>query len=292
MKSVVVCVATFGRPALLRDCLLSIFESVVGVSGYRTTVLVVDNNAEDISDSIVTSLPSSDSVEWAVCHEPQPGIPFARNRALIESIARRADFIGFIDDDEVVDRRWFEEIMLAVDRPGVDVVSGAVFFKTDPLTSKYSSRPTCRDRAETDNVMFKSWIADRLRFDTAFAFCGGSDNLFFRQAFELGARIVSCDTAIAVESVPIERQSMAWRIRRQWRYGIVSTMIEKKLQHGRSVSLMAVVGMLQVPIGLLQFLVGTLRGRETALRGVDRLVRGVGTLAGLVGVRYDEYKRG
>ncbi len=291
MKRVVVCVATFGRPALLRDCLLSIFESVAGVSGYRTTILVVDNNVDAISESIVASLPSSDSVEWAVCHEPQPGIPFARNRALIESIERRADFIGFIDDDEVVDRRWFEEIMLAVDRPGIDVVSGAVFFKTEPLTSKYSSRPICRDRAETDNVMFKSWIADRLRFDTEFAFCGGSDNLFFRQAFELGAAIRTCESAIAIEVVSTERRSLGWRVRRQWRYGIVSTMIEKKLQRGRSVFLMTAFGMLQIPIGLLQFLVGALGSGDTALHGVDRLVRGVGTLAGLIGVRYDEYKR-
>ncbi len=291
MKRVVVCVATFSRPTLLRDCLLSIFESVVGVTGYRTTILVVDNNAEAISDSIMASLPSADSIEWMVCHEPQPGIPFARNRALIESIERRADFIGFIDDDEVVDRRWFEEIVFAIDHPEVDIVSGVVVPETRRMISGVISRPRLRDRAETGNVIFKAWIADRLRFDTSLAFCGGSDTLFFRQAFELGARIVSCDTAIAVESVPIERQSIGWRIRRQWRYGIVSTMIEKKLQRGRSVFLMTAVGVLQIPIGLLQLLVGALDSRETALRGVDRLVRGVGTLAGLIGVRYDEYKR-
>lgn len=69
-------------------------------------------------------------------------------------------------------------------------------------------------------------------------------------------------------------------------------MIEKKLQRGRSVSLMTAVGMLQIPLGLLQALFGIVGGRETALRGFDRLVRGVGMLAGLMGVRFDEYKRG
>lgn len=292
MTHVAICVATFGRPDLLRPCLTSIIESVVCVTRYRVTIIVVDNHESVAVEPLLRDLSGVHDLELVLCHEPRPGIPFARNKALVEALARDADFIAFIDDDEVVDREWFDQIMSAVDQGGVDVVSGAVFIKDNRLIPKYPKRPTERDRAETDNVVFRSWLARALRFDESFAYCGGSDNLFFRQAYELGARIRTCESAIVTESLSPARRSWIWRIRRQWRYGIVSTMIEKRLQRGRRPVQILIMGMIQMPLGVAQWLTDLVLGRELGMRGLDRFVRGAGMLAGLAGLRYDEYKRG
>jgi glycosyltransferase involved in cell wall biosynthesis len=291
MTHVAICVATFGRPDLLRPCLTSIIESVVCVTRYRVTIIVVDNHESVAVEPLLRDLSGVHDLELVLCHEPRPGIPFARNKALVEALARDADFIAFIDDDEVADCEWFDQIMTTVDQDGVDVVSGVVFLKGDRLIPKYPKRSAERDRAETDNVVFRSWLARALRFDESFAYCGGSDNLFFRQAYELGARIRTCESAIVTESLPPARRSWIWRVKRQWRYGIVSTMIEKRLQRGRKPAQIWLLGIIQMPLGFAQWLIEFLLRRELGMRGLDRFVRGAGMLAGLVGLRYDEYKR-
>ena len=292
MTHVAICVATFGRPDMLRACLTSIIESVARVTRYRATIIVVDNHEVAVVAPVLSALAGAHDLEFVMCHEPRAGIPFARNKALSEALARRADFIAFIDDDELVDREWFDQIMSAVDQDGIDVVSGTVFLKGDRLIAKYPKRPVERDRAETDNVVFRSWLARALQFDESLAHCGGSDNLFFRQAYELGARIRTCEQAIVTEDLPPERRTAKWRVRRQWRYGIVSTMIERRLRRGRKPTQIFLLGISQMPLGVAQWLVELTLGREFGMRGLDRVVRGAGMLAGLVGVRYDEYQRG
>ena len=58
-------------------------------------------------------------------HEPRRGIPQARNTCL-DHIAPTCDFFAFIDDDEIPDADWLEQLLLAQARTGADVVRGSV----------------------------------------------------------------------------------------------------------------------------------------------------------------------
>jgi len=291
MMRVAVCVTTFGRLEMLRDCLLSIIRSISSNSLYDVTLIVIDNNEQPVAKSVVESVGDRSERSLVYAHEVRPGIPFARNRALEVALEQKVNFIAFIDDDETVEESWFSEMMKAVDRAHVDVVSGPVLFNTNRLTPRHRRHSSVRKWAETGNVIFKVWIAERLRFDESLALYGGSDTLFFRQAFELGAIIRWCESAVAIEKRPKSRQTLRWRIQRQWRYGIVSTMIESRLRTGKPTAYVIFLSLLRIVFGALQGLLGILAGPRFSAAGFARLIRGTGSLAGLFGFRYEEYRR-
>ena len=57
--------------------------------------------------------------------EPRRGISYARNTCL-DHVARDAEFFAMIDDDEVPELDWLEQLLCAQARAGADVVRGAV----------------------------------------------------------------------------------------------------------------------------------------------------------------------
>jgi succinoglycan biosynthesis protein ExoM len=57
--------------------------------------------------------------------EPRRGISYARNTCL-DHVARDAEFFAMIDDDEVPELDWLEQLLCAQARAGADVVRGPV----------------------------------------------------------------------------------------------------------------------------------------------------------------------
>lgn len=292
MKKVAICLATCNRNEMLSRCLSSVVSSAKSELAYEHFLVVVDNNCQPVSEEMVRELSSEMEVifDW----EPTPGIPFARNLCLKNALANGADFIAFIDDDEYVDKDWLGIMLEEVDKEGVDVVSGKV--NQENNGSLYSKRKfengSLRDRAETDNVIMKAWIAKKISFDEDFAQTGGSDALFFRQAFARGATIKVCNSAVVTEELPVVRLGLRWRLQRHYRYGLTHCLIERKLHRGVNPIILLVRGGLLVPLGLVEFLIKVpLRGIEEAKVGLDRCMRGVGSLAYFLGLKYNEYKR-
>ncbi|MDO3720305.1 glycosyltransferase family A protein [Marinobacter sp. chi1] len=291
MKRVSICIATCNRNEMLRRCLLSISQAELS-DKYEYFVVVVDNNDQPVSEEIVNYFKGS--MECVYDWEGIPGIPFARNRALKNALELGADFIAFIDDDEWVEPSWLINMVASIDKEGVDVVSGGVNQERDGkiYRKRYFERIEPRYIAETDNVIFKKWLAKKLAFDEDFAQTGGSDAMFFRRAIELGARIESCPTAVVTEEMPVLRQGMAWRLQRHFRYGLTHCMIERKLEYGASSLFLFCRAVSLLPIGLGESLVKLfIKGPEEAKEGVDRMMRGVGSLSYFLGIRYNEYKR-
>jgi glycosyltransferase involved in cell wall biosynthesis len=56
--------------------------------------------------------------------EPRRGLSFVRNRAISEARAARADFVAFLDDDEVATAPWLTELLRVQGRYAADVVTG------------------------------------------------------------------------------------------------------------------------------------------------------------------------
>lgn len=291
MKRVSICIATCNRNEMLSRCLKSICQANRS-DNYEYFVVVIDNNDEPNSECVVSSF--KESMEFIYDWERKPGIPFARNRCLKHALDINSDFIAFLDDDEWVEPDWLINIVAAVDKDEVDVVSGGVNQeKNGRIFSKRAFNSiVSRNIAETDNVIFKSWIAEELSFDEDFAQTGGSDAMFFRRAIELGAKIKSCPGAIATEEMPISRQGMRWRLQRHFRYGMTHCMIERKLEYGASPFFLVIRGLILIPVGGFEYIINfALGGSEKAKKGIDRIMRGLGSLSYFFGVRYNEYKR-
>ena len=95
-----VAVCTRNRAKLLARAV----ESVLPQLGPDTELLIVDNASTDETPQIIAAL-AAHNPAVRVCREATPGIPFARNAALLNA---RGWHILFFDHDELVEPGWLD----------------------------------------------------------------------------------------------------------------------------------------------------------------------------------------
>jgi glycosyltransferase involved in cell wall biosynthesis len=194
----------------------------------RVRVVVADNSAR-ASPSVVSQTLKTDSLPVTYVHEPRPGIPFARNACLATAHDLGADWIAFIDDDEVAPPGWLSRMLEIAALTKADVVHGhaptvdgpeleaiAAAWRPPATVTAKSAR-----KAATNNVILRSWLVSppfSLTFDTAML-TGGSDGEFFMRVVACGARIVRTRDAPVFEERHAAREEPAWRRRRAFRVG-------------------------------------------------------------------------
>lgn len=175
-------------------------------------ILIVDNNSTDDTQRVLRQLASLGGAPLRFVKEMQQGIPYARNRAIEESMARTC--MAFIDDDELPGPHWLQAAVDALDREGAECVGGEIrvglsvaqrpswmteellgflgqvqngpdpFWITDHSTPVWSG-----------NVAYRtSLFADGLRFDQRYnrqrrGIGGGSDGIMFRELLQRKCRI-------------------------------------------------------------------------------------------------------
>ena len=102
--SLTVAICTRGRPALATRCLEALVSVLArrSAAGEAVDILVVDNAP---ADDLTRAAAEAAGVRYVV--EPLPGLDFGRNRALTEA---RGEWIAYIDDDAVIDDRWFDRL--------------------------------------------------------------------------------------------------------------------------------------------------------------------------------------
>ncbi len=292
--NVAVTVATRDRPASCRRLVDALLDQKLPKE-WQLRVIVVDN---DPGGSRLT-LPDDPRVE--VLHEPEPGIPFARNRG-VERALPWADVITFIDDDEVPDDSWLRTLVEGLDRYDADVVSGPVrsvfptgtptWLAEHPVFQRRPRRPGEHlTETYTANTAARSEVfRDGRRFDPAFRRTGGSDTQLFRQAHQAGARIRWVAEANVEESVPAERARIGWIMARSFRYGAnrVQFLRAGPASGTRWLTIVAGSGA-EMLLGVAALVVA-IASRRQALVLLGHAARGLGTYAGLLGVRYTAYR--
>lgn len=162
-------------------------------------------------------------------HAPARNISIARNSCLDAS---SADWVAFIDDDEVGSPTWLASLYGAALMKEADAVFGPVRAIYPPDAPQWmqdygyhSTAPVLNGGEMTTgyagNALLK-W-ADQpwydLRFDIARGRSGGEDTAFFYTVNQLGGRFVACETAELTENVMPDRISLSWLMRRKFRSG-------------------------------------------------------------------------
>ena len=151
-----------------------------------------------------------------------------------------ADWIVFVDDDEIAPPGWIARLHALALHYGADVVSGKVAqFPTAceaqlgaEQWSPSSSFGTARRRrtCPTSNEIFRASLAagaSALRFDEAMRF-GGSDVEFFMRAGQRGAHIVHVKDAVVFEEYPAERKTFNYEWKRAFRVGATTNYRYRK----------------------------------------------------------------
>ena len=296
-----VCIASYRRPRGLQRLLGGLGQLCVGPD-VDLRIVVVDNDPEETAREVCEA-----ACDW-LCHplvyrtEKRRGIPQARNAALGVALGR-ADFVAFIDDDEVPAPDWLAELLRVQRIYAADAVRGPVlpvFESPAPAwLEPFFDRPRYATgqqlkTAYTHNVLVSTRALaslDRL-FDERLGLTGSDDAELFQRFSLRGYRIVWADDAPVQEFIPSSRVRLPWLLQRAFRIGTGSAFIDRQCVEPAPkrwrTAFHACRCLFRGAAMQLRFFWG---GRPAATRGLQLISFGAGRLAGLAGYRYEEYRR-
>lgn len=158
------------------------------------------------------------------CHiRSDHGYSSARNAGIDHVLQTDADYLLFLDDDELPTAGWLRVLTQVASENCADVVVGPVYalpFPENAYASSESMRPyrpeslgPLAGHVATNNTLIRVGFLREynLRFDLAFNLSGGEDTDFFRRARALNATIFFAPDAIVVERVDLDRVTLRGR---------------------------------------------------------------------------------
>jgi len=206
MKTLTIAICTYNRAENLPTLVEALHKQRCSA---QLEVLFIDNNSTDATPEVIAKLARKASLPIRYVRETQQGIPFARNRAIEETLDR--DYLLFMDDDELpltehmaqaaIDA--FEqhgplciggriEIQLDVPRPAwlTDELLGfygKIDYGNEPFWIKDASTPIWSGIVAYDTTLFRN--NPDLRFDARYnragqGIGGGEDAIMFRELLQ------------------------------------------------------------------------------------------------------------
>ncbi|MFC5265000.1 glycosyltransferase [Kribbella qitaiheensis] len=302
---VAIAVITFRRPSLLK-CLLDslLAQELPEGSGYQVRIIVVDNDDEGSASEVIALAAKDGRYPVVAAVEPEPGIPFAREKSV--RLAWDDDALIFVDDDEETPPGWLAALLDAWETTGADVVTGPVkgiLPPGAPAWNRYSDVHDSTGRHQTGDALNKAYTNNTLvarhvyhsvtpSFHPAFRYTGSSDLHFFLRVHRAGFRIVWCEQARIHENVPPARTTLRWLIRRAFRSGSGDTISRLLIRPGAGGYVQVLAYSLARIVSAAGFGLGglVLLRKAYLLKAVRRFFSGIGSLAGIVGINHDEYR--
>jgi len=308
-QKVIVNICTFKRPKMLRACLDSVLAQILP-EDWQLEVQIIDNDAEAVIEKDVKEWTSHTRVPVHYFIESRRGIPFARNTACEQSLKHGADWIVFIDDDEIALESWLSAYVEAVSKYKADAYTGPVKYifpadSADWLANKNDDGTTdgaIKPRASTNNVMIaKNVISEHgmgLSFDNKMAMMGGSDSDFFMRLVAANGKIVFVKNALVSEEVLPNRTTLLWRLKRQYRsstnrvyiniklYGLTRTILvslKESLRH----FLDGAIGLIFSPLFILA---GKNIFKKRLYHALRHFAKLGGNILGLFGIHPEPYR--
>lgn len=221
-----VCICTYRRQSVVQTLVSVAAQNVA--SGITMRVIVCDNDTEPTAQALVTSSGAQLGLDLHYLHAPAQNISLARNACLD---AATANWVAFIDDDELADPRWLQRLLDRQAETGADVVFGLVraVYGADlpgwaPKADLHSTpSPVRRDgqivSGYTCNVLMRREAVGLQRFDLALGRTGGEDTFFFHRLHQAGAGFAFAEEALVLDPVPASRASTRWLLKRSFRAG-------------------------------------------------------------------------
>jgi glycosyltransferase involved in cell wall biosynthesis len=326
---VTVCIITYQRPEGLKRLLEGLNKLAFDKCKVpELEVIVVDNDVAGSAYKVCEETRSASNWSLKYFVEPRRGIPYARNKAVASAQEGHPDFIAFIDDDEVPERSWLDELLYVQHLYQADVVAGPVLpHFTVPVApwvkqGRFFERRrmltgTLIEWAGTGNVLVRSEVFEKMgeSFDERLVLSGGEDSTFFWRVHRRGYKLVWADEALAYEWLPKSRANVGWLLRRAYRVGNINSRppdLKREPSIAERANLAAEAirrtakGLLELRQSLVIRQSVVVKPREPVIANIEisvrlrhvKVVRGLrhisysaGMLAGLVGMRYEEYRR-
>lgn len=252
---IVICVCTYRRP----EGLARLLEALTRIDRPEAELhlVVVDNACEPQTRALCEDALPRLRMRLRCVEEPRRGVTFARNRAVDEALALRADFLAFLDDDDVPDPDWLVALLRCQRVSGAELVFGtwrlAEEVQVPPRLAhlKYyrphdytkTNRFGIPAPAGTGNVLISGEFLARMAerepvFDPSLAFVGGSDTDFFVRAVRAGARQHMCLDSVVRGYWSPDRATLRGILRRSHTHGYTGAFLDLKygrVRRGRAV---------------------------------------------------------
>lgn len=237
----IVCVPTFRRPEMLAATLSSLAAQATHVA-FR--VVVVDNDAREMRGvEVATRFFAEGRLDGLVSVEPRQGNVFAINAAF--RLARErypaADYFLMIDDDEIAEPLWLEEMARTAREQGADIVGGPVLPEfPDGAPTAYRHHPVFWPAFMqsgpapmiygTGNCLIARRVFEGLAapaLDERFNFLGGGDTEFFTRCRRAGFTFYWRQEARIHEHVTPGRLTLSWVLQRSLATGAINYSIDR-----------------------------------------------------------------
>jgi hypothetical protein len=284
-------IPSYRRPDGLSRALAGCLAQL-GVAG-AVEIIVVDNDPEGSAESIVAGVARQSPIPIRYVHERRPGISHARNAAVAAALGR---YLVFLDDDEEPETGWLAAFLETMRRSGADLAVGPVYPRFpagDPAGDAYRRRRYTRDARVPTGTPLPQWagigntILDKERcfagaqpFDPALGLTGSEDTLFLRQLLRNGRKLVWCAEAAVHETVPADRLTPRYLLKRAFHGGQAATFVcatVRPPEAARAARLMLAGGIQAVLYGPAAVALRLLR-RNQWLPLMDKAAGGLGKL--------------
>lgn len=301
--SIAICALTYKRREGVTRLINGLNELTFGDSPPNVAIVIVDNDPEGSGRQVCEQLAAQSRWPLKYVVEPQRGIAFARNAALDN--AGDVEWLCFIDDDEVPDASWLDQLIAAQRAYNADVVGGPVIpYFSEPVADwiirgEFFNRrryPAGQQlgHAFTNNVLFRRRILAELdlRFDERWALMGCEDRAFFQRIGMANYKIVWADDAVVTEWIPASRANAAWLVRRHYRVGNSTSFVELDLRpKWRTGPILLAKSGVWFLIGLGLLVRGVFGSKRTSLRGRRAVAYASGLFTGMLGIPFEEYRQ-
>lgn len=299
-----ICVATYKRPKLLKELLISLRELNKNILDVSICLIIVDNDSDGSARNLVQKFKELINMPVIYEIESNRGLSHVRNKQVLIARGINSNYLAFIDDDEVIDREWLYEIVKIQKKYNADVVKGSI----QPLyevgmpewivTNRYFRWQSYENGHELEftgigNTLIKStcFPENEKPFNERFNLSGGEDTFFFKKLRSKGKKIVFAKDAKVFEYIPISRGTIKWLLMREYRSAIVLVICEKESSNlKRLISYYpskAVIRLIQGII-LLPF---SIFNKQLFIKSLKLIMRGLGTITGLLNINFSEYKK-
>lgn len=295
-----ICVCSRRRPQPLRTFLESACQAIEFLqnqSTCRASVLVVENDDTARYGDLIEEF-ATDGLGVRHVLEPVAGLSHARNKVLEEA---RAEFVLFVDDDQILDQRILLEFVQCQAEFQCQVVAGHAPVKYPEGTALWRQgyfEPTPvpygreLDEAGTNCLFLETRSLGLLEppyFDPRLNFSGGEDIDFTVRLHQRGAKIVSNPKAVAWENFPVERTTVPYILKRTYRNWVVGTQLQRSLK-GRTAGRMLLTAAKRSVVGAATAVPLLLRGGKGSLTGIVHMVEAAAIVASLLGAGSDFYR--
>lgn len=252
--SVCITICSRQRPVLLARALTCLSQLNIP-EDVDATFLVVENNDTPTYGPLIAEMQGK--MRLLHVHEPVAGLTYARNKAIDTVHALGVDWMGCVDDDQLIDPDWLVHMVAATKRyrktamfvgrwrrtelPGTPtwLPKGKRAKKTSPTGARLGDGAGGNAFIRAD-VFAPEGMA--LRYDHVYRFLGGEDTDFSLQYYHKGGIIRHVHEAVTSEDIPIERNDLKGRLKREaWMQSVLT-----KLRHKHKSPVMAVSSSMQI----------------------------------------------